>query len=258
MSILSALLAPGTRPLWIAGVGGFLLSAAVLAPASLVAAIAKTRAPLLEIGSSKGTFWRGAFYDVAYNGILLGDISLDIKPLSLLAGSLVIDAASRGGALSAKGRAYLSPSTVEFRDVTALFNLEAVRQYTFFGARYQGSARIEAKSLRIRRASCDATDARIATDALDTLSRKWSGASFPLAGDIECADSQLHLKMKGRNDSASAQMIVSVKPDLSYTIILTAEPARAEIDDALRIFGFEGDGEQLSWRAVGKLKGLKS
>jgi hypothetical protein len=53
-------------------------------------------------------------------------------------------------------------------------------------------------------------------------------------------------------------MIVSVKPDLSYTINLTAEPAREEIGDALRVFGFEGEGEKLSWRAVGKLKGLRS
>lgn len=258
MSALSILIAPGLRPLWIVGTCGFLLSAAALAPASMVAAIAKSRAPLLEIGSSRGTLWRGAFLDVAYNEILLGDISFEVRPLSLLTGSLAIDASSRGGALSATGRAYLSPFSVEFRDTTAQFNLGAIRHYTFFGARYQGSARLEAKSLRIHRSGCHATDARIATDALDTLSRRWSGAAFPLMGDITCADGELHLNMSGRNESAIADMAVSVKPDMSYTIGLTAEPARKEIGDALRVFGFEGDGGKMSWRAVGRLKGIKS
>lgn len=258
MNIVAALRAPGSRPLLLAGACGFLLSAAALAPASLVAAIAEAQAPLLEIGSTKGTLWRGDLSNVTYNKIFLGDVRFEVRPLSVIGGSLVIDASSRDGALAAKGRVHLSPFAVEFRNTTALFDLAAVRQYTFFGARYQGSAHFEAKSLRIRRGGCEATDARITTNAFDALSLQWSGEALPLAGDIECADGRLHLNLTGRNDSATAHMVVSVAPDMSYTIALTADPSRAEIGDALRVFGFESDGGKLSWRAVGRLKGVRS
>lgn len=258
MKKISALFSQENRPLWIAGAAAFFASALVNAPASLSAAIATANAPLLTIGGAKGTIWRGEWSHVIYNRILIGDIRYSLKPTRLLAGRLVADASSRDGALTAKARISLSPFAVDLKDATAHFNLSAIRQYTFFGARYEGSASFRAKSLTLTRMGCRAEAAQVSTNALDVIAKQWSGGVLPLAGEIECADGKLNLTLAGRNQDGGARMEVSVAPDLAYTMTLTAEPQRAEVGDALRLFGFEGEGARLSYRAVGQLKGLSS
>ncbi len=248
----------GARKLWIIGASAFLISAIAGAPASLVAALAVKQSPLLQIGASEGTLWRGSYSGVVYNRVPVGDIAYEVKPLGLLAGKVVIDASSVRGALQGKARLALSTGAVEFRNTKAQFDLGAIRQYTFFGARYQGVARIDAKSLRLSRTGCHTEEARVQTNAFDTLAKQLSGAEFPLAGDVQCLDGKLRLSLGGRNDQATVNIEVSLAPDLTYAMALKAAPKRPEISNALRVFGFEGDGDELSWNAVGRLRGLKS
>ncbi len=258
MKPLTLLFSPANRTLWIAGAASFFASALANAPASLGAAIATRNAPLLEISGAKGTIWRGQIKDVVYNRILIGDVAWRLDPLGLLTGRLVADATSEGGALNAKGRVSISPTTIEIRNATALFNLSAIRQYTFFGARYQGSARLAAKSLALSKTGCRAEGASVSTDALDTLAKQWSGAALPLAGDVGCDGGKLNLTLAGKGEDGAVRIEVSVAPDLAYTMTFMAEPRRDEVSRTLRLFGFEGDGDRLSWRAVGQLKGLSS
>jgi len=258
MKRLSPLFAARRRPFWLAGGAAFLIGALAAAPASIAAAIAERAAPLLEIGTVRGTVWRGEFSDVVYNHILIGDVSYRVEPLRLLTGRIVADAASREGALLARGEIALSPSSIEIRDAAAEFNLGSIRQYTFFGARYQGTARIRARSLMLSRRGCRADEAKVSTDALDALARQWSAAPFPLAGDIRCEGGRLNLALAGENGGGGARIEASVAPDLSYALTLVAEPKRADLSEALRIFGFEGDNARLSYRAAGRLKGLNS
>ncbi len=258
MMRLASLFSRSNGALWIAGAAAFCLSAIANAPASLVAAIATARSPLLEIGAARGTIWKGELTRVAHNQILIGDISYRLAPLSLATARIAADASSRNGALEGEARIALSPGGVELRDVSAVYNLASIRQYTFFGARYQGVAAVKAKSLKLTRAGCGAEEAKLSTNALDGLSRGWSGAAFPLAGDIKCVDGKFHLALNGAGAEGSVRINVKVAPDLSYEAVFTAEPRRADVGVALRTFGFEGPETKLSWRAVGRLKGLNS
>ncbi|MFZ5617124.1 MAG: type II secretion system protein N [Pseudomonadota bacterium] len=258
MKKLSSPFSRDNRPLWIAGGAAFLLSAVANAPASLAAAIATANSPLLTIGGAKGSIWRGEWSRVVYNRILIGDIEYRLEPAGLLAGRIVADASSSNGALAGKARISFSSFSVELKDATAQFNLSAIRQYTFFGARYQGTASLRAKSMALTRKGCRAQRAEVSTNALDVLAKQWSGAAFPLAGEIECVEGKLNLTLAGRNADGGARVDISISPDLAYTMTMTAEPKRAEVGDALRLFGFEGEGARLSYRAVGQLKGLSS
>jgi hypothetical protein len=248
----------GGRLLLGAAGAGFLASLIAAAPASLAAAIAERAAPQLDIAGSKGGLWRGEFRGVIYDGVPIGDVAIAINPLALPLGRLAARVESRGGALAGKGRIALSFGSVELHDVSAMFALSAIRRYTFFGARYEGAARIDADRLLLSRRGCAADGAKISTNALDGLSRRWSGRAFPLAGDIRCAEGRLVLTLSGDGADGAATLQATVAPDLSYGLVFTAAPRRREAAEALRLFGFQGEGETLSYEAVGRLKGLRS
>jgi hypothetical protein len=246
------------RPLWIVGATAFVVSALVNAPAALIASAATASSPLIRIGAAEGTIWRGELRGVVQNGVLLGDIAYRTAPLALLTGNAAADLESRDGALQGTARIALSPWRVRLRRVNARFNLGAIRQYTFFGARYEGGAVIKAKSLTLSRTGCKAEEAKLSTDALDTLAARWSGEALPLQGDISCEADRMRITLEGSGADGAVRVDLAIAPDLSYEAALTAEPARTEIGVALRAFGFEGPDDRLSWRAVGRLKGLTS
>jgi general secretion pathway protein N len=258
MNLLKKALARENRMLLMAGGGAFFFAAVAGAPSSLAASILEANAPLLEIGASTGTLWRGEFANVTYNSIDLGRIGYRLAPVRLITGRLAADMTSADGALTGKGGVSLTPSGFELKEVSAQFNLGAIRKYTFFGARYQGVATLSAKSLSLSKRGCKAEEARLSTTMLDGLARQWSGGALPLQGAFECKDGNLFLSLSGRSNDGAMRLETAVAPDLSYTMVFTAEPKRAEVGAALRQFGFEGDNAQLSLRAVGKLKGLST
>ncbi len=240
------------------GAGAFLISAVANAPAEIAANVAVQAAPLLEIGGTSGTLWRGELTNVSYDGIALGRISFRLEPLGLLTGKIAARVTSSGGALAAKGRVAISPSSIDLRDAAGEFNLSAIRRYTFFGASYHGSANLSAGRLQLSKSSCKAEDARISTNALETLTSQWRSDALPLAGDIQCVDGKFKVSLTGENSNGLARLEAFVAPDFSYTLTFTASSRRADINNALRLFGFEGDNANLSYRAAGRLKGLTS
>lgn len=258
MNVLRSALTRDNRSLLIAGGGAFFLAAVAGAPSSLAASIIEANAPLLDIGASAGTLWRGEFSNVTYNSMDLGSIGYRLAPARLLIGRLAADLTSADGALVGKGGVSLTPSGVELKDASLQFNLGAIRKYTFFGARYQGLATLSAKSLVLSKRGCKAEEAKMSTTMLDGLARQWSGGAFPLQGAFDCKDGKLVLSLSGRSNDGVMRLETAVASDLSYTMVFTAEPKRAEVGAALRQFGFEGDNAQLSLRAVGKLKGLST
>lgn len=258
MITLAPLFERRNRALWIAGGAAFAFAALASAPASLAALLAEGASHRIEAGAAEGTIWRGEISSVSYDKFEIGTLVWRVRPSRLLAGRLVAEFSTDGGALSSQGGISLSPARAEFRDVTARFNLASIRQYTFFGARYQGSVSLAVKRLALSAGGCLADDARVATDALDTMARRWSGGTFPLQGDVKCVGDKLIATLGGENAEGAIDFVASVSPDFAYSIDFSAEPRRAEIGEALRRAGFEGDGARLSWRAVGQLKGLSS
>ncbi len=246
------------RLLWFAGAGAFFIAAIAAAPAGVAASILEAGSPLVEIDGATGTLWRGEFANVAYNSINVGRVGYVLAPARLLTGRLSADVKSSGGAVNGAGRISLTPSGFELKNVSGQFNLAAIRQYTFFGARYQGVATLSAKRLALSPHACKADEAKLTTTMLDGLVQQWSGGPFPLQGGFACRDGKLVVALSGESGDGAMRMEAVVSPDRSYALTFTAEPRRAEIGAALRQFGFEGDNAQLSLHAVGQLKGLSS
>lgn len=238
--------------------GGFAAAAAMFAPAS-VAAWALTRSmPLLSIAGAEGTIWRGRLSSVSYSGVLIGDIGYRLSAPPLLLGRIAIDADSANGALLGRARVSIGLDGADLRDVSGEFNLGAIRQYTFFGARYQGVARLKADRLRLTGNGCTADAATLSTSAFEALTQRWSGGAFPLEGAIECRDGALVATLDGKSPDGKATVGLTIRPDFTYVVRIGAELLRPDVSRALQSFGFEAKGEGLSYEAAGVLKGLSS
>jgi len=236
----------------------FIVTLVASVPAGVAAWFAQKNSPLLTISNASGTLWNAKFEGVSYNRIALGDVTAKIQPIALVAGRLTADVTSSGGALAANGRIELTSSRLSVRRMKAEFNLGAIRRYTFFGARYQGVARLDAKFLSLSRSGCKSDGAIVTTNALDSLAKKWSGAGFPLKGPVLCENGLMNLRLAGDSREGAATINVSVKPDLSFTMIASAEPKRREVSKTLELFGFRPRAGKLSYEAAGVLKGVGS
>jgi hypothetical protein len=240
------------------GLCGFIASAVSLAPAGVSAWALKRSVPTLSIAGAEGTIWRGGFSGVSHNGVLIGDIRYRLSALPLLLGRLSIAADSANGALTGRARLSLGGGGAEFRDVAAQFNLGAIRQYTFFGVRYQGLASLKADRLKLTDKECLADAASLSTSAFEALTNNLSGGPFPLAGPIECRGGAIHVALAGEGADGKAAVGLTIRPDLTYTVRIAADPRRPDVSRALQLFGFESEGAGLSYEAAGVLKGLSS
>lgn len=236
----------------------FVAAAVSLAPASVGAAALKRAAPLLSMTGAEGTIWRGKLSGVSYNGILIGDIAYRLSVLPLAIGKVAADAESSNGALVGRARLSLGIGGIDLRDVSTEFNLGAIRQYTFFGVRYQGYARLKADRLKLSGDDCVADAATLSTSAFEALTRRWSGGPFPLGGAITCKDGAIVAALDGESADGKASVGLTIRPDFTYAVTIAAAPRRPDVSRALEFFGFEVKGEALTYEAAGVLKGLSS
>lgn len=246
------------RRLLILALAGFSTALFAFAPAGLAAFAITRAAPLTSIAGAEGTIWRGRLLGVSYNGVALGDIDYRLHAPALALARASIDLKSAGGALEGIGNLRIEPRAVEFRDVSATFNLGAIRRYTFFGVRYQGAAKVTARRLRLTREGCEAEAAAISTSAFDAFSRQLSGEAFPMAGPVECRDGVFTVSLEGEGADGAAELNIAVRKDFSYSLTVAARPKSPDVSRALEFFGFENGGGALSYEAAGVLKGLSS
>lgn len=246
------------RRFLLVALASFAVAAAAVAPASVGAWALTRSSPLFSVTGAEGTLWRGRLTGVSYNGVLVGDVDYRLAAMPLFIGRIAIDAQSSNGALLGRARLSMGAGGADLRDVSAEFNLGAIRRYTFFGARYQGIARLKAGRLALSKDRCVAQAAMFSTTAFDALAKSWSSEAFPLDGAIACQDGALVADLSGESVEGKAAIGMTIRPDFTYAVRIAAQPRRDDISRALQAFGFENKDGGLSYEAAGVLKGLNS
>lgn len=247
-----------TRRFALVALAGFAAAALALTPADVAAWALKRASPLTSVTGASGTVWDGRLAGVSHGGVLIGDIKYRLAALPLLLGRVALEAESAGGALRGRARISVGVGGPEIRDADAEFNLGAIRQYTFFGVRYQGVARLKAERLKLSDKTCAADAATLSTSAFEALADRWSGAPLPLEGAIVCEAGAVVAALDGESADGKASVALTIRPDFTYAVRIAAEPRRQDVSRALEAFGFENKGEGLSYEAAGVLKGLSS
>jgi hypothetical protein len=217
---------------------GFQLTAT--APASLATAFSGGR---LTVAKASGTLWNGRLSDARLNGVALGEVVFSVDGLSLFTLGPTAHLRLDGGALGGEGRVRASFGGLSVFDARLEFDLAAAGRYAFLGAPLEGKVRATVRELKLNRSGCAAADIDVWTDVLAAPARRLDGAPLDLSGGASCADGALLADLSGESADGSARLNLAVAPDMTYTLDAAAEPARAEIAEALRVFGFrEGEG----------------
>ncbi|MGE0409363.1 MAG: type II secretion system protein N [Amphiplicatus sp.] len=254
-----------TRPLLSARLLGALCGASALvyalafAPASFIPALAIPPGADVSVTRATGTIWRGVLENVRTQGVAVGDIAYKTNPLALFAGRFAVDLSIKNGALAGRGRFSAGlDGKVTLAKAAFRFELNAATRYAFLGAPLDGELRADVDRLTLSREGCIVSRTRLWTDALAAPAKRFATEGFDLAGDGVCSGRDLLVALSGEGGVGAVNLSMRVSPDLSYTLIAEAEPARSEVADILRFLGFAQTGDALTIGATGALQGVGS
>lgn len=224
------------------------------APAALAAALLGGERAGLTVAKTSGTFWNGKLQDARLRGVALGDVSFSVRGLSLLTGAVAVDLRLEGGAATGSGRARASFGGLSVTDATFEFDLATARRYAFLGAPLEGRLRGVVREMKIAKGGCTAADIDLWTDVLAAPARRMRGAGMDLAGGASCADGSLIATLAGASGDGSVRLRLAVAPDMTYALDATAVPARADLGEALRAFGFTQSENGMTMAMSGVLR----
>lgn len=251
---------PSLRALLLVGALGFLLAGLVFAPASLVRpALANLGAPV-TYKRIDGTLWRGRIEGLTISDQYIGNATFAAAPLNLLLGRLSARVEVEGGVGDATGDVSFGifGRSMQVSGAEIVFNLSAIKRYTFFGVPYQGDVRASVDRLAWTPKGCRAAKARVWTDLLDASSRQILGDGLELAGTTMCDGDRLRAALSGQNSEGSVIINVALTPDMTYEFVAYVEPREESLQEDLKRLGFEDNDGQLVYDAIGAIKGLGS
>ena len=246
---------------WLVIVGAivFLITGVYAAPASLLAPVLSA-AHDVSYQRLEGRIWRGRIKGLVAADQRLGDVAFTIRALPLLLGNVETQLSLTGGVATGGGVVSVNvvSRSLELQDATADFNLNAIDRYTLFGLPYQGYARASVRRLVWNKTGCASADGSFWTDALNAAATRVTGDGIELSGPARCEGDALMLLLDGVNAYGDATIEIAVSPDLTYALSAAVTPKRSEARRSLELLGFQPDGRNLVYDAVGPLKGLGS
>ncbi len=93
------------------------------------------------------------------------------------------------------------------------------------------------------------------TDVLVAPAKRLGGDAFSLSGDGQCKNGNVELVLAGHGSDGGVSMTIRVSTDFTYRLTAEAQPVRAEVADALQLFGFERMNGALTLATTGALSG---
>ncbi len=243
---------------WAAGVFTFTAALAATAPASLLKHGLRKAPGDFSYLRIEGTIWNGVIREASLNGADLGDVSFSVHALAFLKGRVEASMAADGRDVFGSGRlAATFSGEILLSDADLRFNLTTVsRRYALMGAPIEGAASIRVDKLSYSASGCAAAAGEIWTDVLRGPARVFDGEAFDLSGPLGCEDGDLKVALTGSGGEGSASLEIALRPDLTYELVADASPRRSEVDDALRMLGFEQGPGGLTYGASGVFRGV--
>ena len=238
-------------------IAAFVIALIANAPASLLGIFAPSQSNGLQYKSLEGTIWKGKATSLVYNGQYYGDVEYTVSPVGIILGTLKGKARIGGGAATGRGNfSYNAFSeTLNLRDVTAEYDLTALEDYSIFGLPYNGVVQSRIDRFEWNKAGCKSARATIWTDILNEQAQIYIGEDMPLSGDVACVDQEILVSLTGANKQGTAFVQLSLNNEFRFSLSARVDSERVDVRDGLQLLGFERDGEQLKYDAVGELKG---
>jgi len=236
----------------------FLGAVITTAPASLMFHGLQNLPSGIQYKDISGTFWRGNLRGVSVGSSDVGEIAYETKFGPLLLGQLKIKISSNGQDIH--GDAVVSGGingTWRLSEAVINTNLASVGQrYRFMGSPLKGMASLKVADLIYNRHGCVSASGDVWTDLLQGAVKSISDDKFDLAGPLICDEGALKLTLTGENTEGQATVLLVLTPDLRYTLTADVSAKSQEVDQALRLLGFEDGPSGLVYDASGVFKGV--
>ncbi|MEL7491307.1 MAG: type II secretion system protein N [Pseudomonadota bacterium] len=236
----------------------FLVAVVATAPASLIIPAGNALPDGIRFGSITGTIWSGVVHNVSVSGADAGDVTYKTNALSLLLGRLEARVSGDGADLYGNGVVSAGlDKKWRARDLNLNVNLAAIgKRYNFMGAPTKGLASLKLVDLAYAAKGCAGAEGEVWTDLLHGAVSAFSKEPFDLAGPILCEEGDIKIALTGANAEGEASVFLVIHPELRYTVTADVTPQRREVDQALRLMGFEEGPDGLVYDATGVFKGV--
>ncbi|MEQ8934885.1 MAG: type II secretion system protein N [Amphiplicatus sp.] len=238
------------------GIAVFVATLIAHAPASLLAS--SIALPAFSYESVDGTVWKGVIKGAVVNGTPMGDVSFRVRPLALLTGKFAADLDARGGAVTGRGSAGAGIGGYFIQDADLAVDLGGVRRYGFMGAPLEGRASAKIDRVVLSAKGCRAAAGTIWTNALNAPARRLNGEGFDLDGAARCDGRDLVIELSGQGAEGGGRLAMRLKPGLTYTLEASAQPVRADLEEALVYMGFQRENGVLTYASTGAIRAAGS
>ena len=235
----------------------FLLALLLSAPASLLNPMLASTS-IVSHTHIRGSVWSGVIENLSAEGVFLGRARYKLRPLSLLLAKPSFALTLSGGAVSGHGNFTVSRESIAIKNGAFRVSLGDITTSQALGMPVRGRADIDVASLHFNKNGCQRASGTISTDFLNGTAEEFGASGFVLAGPADCDGDDLRIKLAGEGDEGSANVVLLVKPNLTYSMEAMASPTRSEVATALSFLGFEATGTGLNYQVVGRLSQIGS
>lgn len=213
--------------------------AIAMLPLQVVLSQVGDRLPGLKWTQVQGTVWSGRISNFGYGAQTLGDVTVKLRPLSLLSGQLGYDLQVNGPAVRGAGNLSIGSQVVHVSVPQATSNVSELVGLNDTVRRAGGIVRLTNLEVALEREGCRLARGLVYTDTLVFLGNRYQQAFPELSGALTCSQSMLHLTLDGASEGGIAVSIEGtaglVAPSRLRAVV---EGATGETAMALGALGF--------------------
>jgi hypothetical protein len=137
----------------------------------------------------------------------VGDVTLKLRPLSLLSLAPVYDVQWGGAGGRGTGIVRLSRAAIDASELRAQQDIGAIEALMAPVRAIGGSIRIADGTFKLTRAGCESASGRVTTDALARAAEQYGKSFNALEGSISCDAGRFLLAMSGQSDTSDTVQI---------------------------------------------------
>ncbi|ABI76857.1 general secretion pathway protein N [Hyphomonas neptunium ATCC 15444] len=185
-------------------IAGFVIGVVAFAPLSFILKTSGAEARGLSWTSAEGTLMGGRITGLRAGQDVLGDATLKLNPVSLLALGIEYDFdwAGPSGKGTGKAAAYAT-GTTELRDFNIELDFAALDGVAAWIRQSGGKARLTGDIIRFRKGACDKANGQAWSDALGKNAAVLGPGWPDMAGELSCDGDALLIPFKSANPSGT-------------------------------------------------------
>ncbi len=149
----------------------------------------------------EGTIRKGRINGLFTPGQAIGDISMELRPLSLLTLSPVYDVQWGGAGGRGSGTAKISGTKLILSDIRMVQQVSAIEGLAMPVRAVGGTLELRGGSATLTQEGCSAASGQLTTDVLSRAAQQYGREFGSLAGPLSCQDGAFQVELEGQSQA---------------------------------------------------------